>query len=443
VLVVLLAVGLLGAGCGGATKAAVTVRIDPRAAYQQIQGFGISERVWNDPHLSRSHVAAGVPPSAQRSILEALFGDLGLTRLRPILDRGLVEPVNDNGSPQRIRPGGFHFAGQAADAHIALVREAERYGLRTFFPAPVFLERWMTDANPDEAAEWAFAMLQHWRELGTEPPFYSPLNEPQTDQNRSPEWLRRMVIALGERMRKAGLRTKLVIPDDLNAHTAYSRAAAVLADPEARQYVGAVAYHFYGGEQDLSRMRELAGRYGLPVWMTEYSFRSLAHDGSHGSLAWAIDIQRLLTQGGVSAVDYLWGFFGSHDRPATLISIDFDDGVYRGYSTTPLYDVMRQFSRFVRPGYRRIAATPNRGDLLTSAFRGPGRMVVVAVNRGAATLHATFEVSGSRLDGLVRAVRTSATERSRELEPIPPEGSRFSADLPGKSVTTFVLRTNT
>ena len=73
-------------------------------------------------------------------------------------------------------------------------------------------------------------------------------------------------------MRAAGLKTLLVIPDDLNPGEAYHRAIEVLDDSEARQYVGALAYHLYDAQdRDLVFMRNLSEEYHVPVWMTEFS----------------------------------------------------------------------------------------------------------------------------------------------------------------------------
>ena len=91
------------------------------------------------------------------------------------------------------------------------------------------------------------------------------------------------------RMRGLGLVTKLVIPDDLDPVKARPQVEAVLADAEARSFVGAIAYHSYdyaGAAADIlatsgmgspppaamaarEAIRDLAAPFGIPVWMTE------------------------------------------------------------------------------------------------------------------------------------------------------------------------------
>lgn len=385
---------------------AVSITVDLRAARQVVQGFGSSERVWSDPHLGDS-AKTFVPQAAQAQILTALYRTLGLTRVRNVLDNGV----------QKTPGGPFEFAGKLADAHVELVKQARPYGLRTFFPGPVYLEDWMTAGDPGAYVDWAMAMLQRWRAKGVVPALYAPLNEPKIAGDFPPEWMRQVVVRLGRRLRAAGFPTKLVIPDDENPTDAYRRATAVLADPEARRYVGALAYHVYRwgnwDEGDLGRMRQLGTRYGLPVWMTEFS--SSAYTDWRSSLDWARKLHVLLAEAGVNAVDYIWGFFGDWVRTDTMIAIRFDDGAYRGYEETPIYWITGQYSRFVRPGDVRVAATPPSADVLVSAYRGPGRATVVATNPSGRPQTIRVRFTGGKAKPVVRPIRSSATERWREL----------------------------
>lgn len=412
--------------------------VDLSARRQVIDGFGASMRVWDDPHLSDAP-SSEVPEPVQEEILDALVEDLGLTRFRPVLGRG-VEPENDNSDPHFADPSGFNFSGKRADRHIEVVAELADRGVDTFFPAPINLEPWMDEEDPEEYVEWAMAMLEHWRDRGAEPPFFSPLNEPATNRagNRSAEWLVEVVSLLGERMDAAGLRTKLVIPDDLNPAEAHARAAAVLADPRARDHVGALAYHLYARNwhEGIEPFLELAQAHDLPVWMTEFSTRD--YGSWPGVLGWAEAVHALLTTGGASAVDYMWGFFGNQEQPHTLVSMEMKQGRYRSHAPTPAYFVTGQWSRFVRPGYVRVDARSSREQILASAFTGPdGEVVVVAVNPGGSDERMALAMLTGAFSGPVRAVRTSATERWAEVE-VEPEGPRVDVVLPSRSVTTFV-----
>jgi O-glycosyl hydrolase len=202
--------------------------------------------------------------------------------------------------------------------------------------------------------------------------------------------------------------------------------------------VGALAYHIYKWDRgDMVRMRQLGNRYKLPVWMTEYQSNSYTDWGS--SFDWALRMHTLLTDGGVNAIDYLWGFFGSWVRSDTMISIQFDNGVFQSWSPTPLYWITGQYSRYVRPGFVRVGATSSNSDVLVSAYKGPKRLVVVATNNSSSTRTIHIAVGGGKLKGPVQAVRSSATEQWKSLPALSSRGNAFDTSLAPVSITTFVV----
>ena len=419
---------LAPAATGGAGATSV-VTVDVRATRQVIQGFGTSIRVWSDPHVVEG-VNDTPPLEAQRQVLDALYRRLGLTRARPVLDKG-VQPTP--GAP-------FNFAGRLVDDHVAYVKQALPYGLKVVFPGPVYLEDWMKPDDPGSYVNWAMAMLKHWRDQGYEPALYAPLNEPKIARNFPPQWMHDVVLQLGTRLREAGFATKLVVPDDENPRDAYDRAVAVLSDPAARKYVAAIAYHIYAGDtSDLVRMRDLAARYGLPVWMTEYSNRS--YKDWRTSFDWAVRMHTLLTAGGVSAIDYLWGFFGEWADTAALISLTYDGPTYKGFSYTPMYYVTGQYSRFVKPGYVRVSTSPAGGPVAVSAYKGNKRLVVVATNATDSATTVRIKVVRGTLAARPTGVRSSATDRFRSVTVQRWTKAGFTAVLTPQSVSTFVART--
>lgn len=430
--VVLAVVAATASGAARGTQVAdIRATINMSAKHQRIDGFGVTWRVWSDPHLSNQGAPATVVPvSAQKAILRTLYGTLGLTRARPYLDPG-TQPT----------PGGsFDF--RRTDAQAALIKQARGFGLKTVFPGPVYLETWILQGKQDAGSyvDWAMAVLERLRRDGVRVPYYSPLNEPQVDGDFPPSWMHDVVLLLGQRMRRAGLATKLVIPDDENPADAYRRSVAVLQDPRARQYVGALAYHVYkwntANTAEIVRMRNLALRYKLPLWMTEFS--SPGYNDWNSSFDWALRMHTLLTDGDVNAVDYLWGFFGSWDRPHTMLSIEFENGQFRSYAPTPIYWITGQYSRFVRPGYVRVGSTASSSQVLVSAYTDRRRLVTVVLNPSSTTQTVRVAVSGGKLAATVQPVRSSATEHWKNLRALAVRGGSFSAILPPQSITSFV-----
>ena len=140
-------------------------------------------------------------------------------------------------------------------------------GVTTWFAAPLALEKWMTPASPAEYAEWAIVLLRHWKDQGQEMPYFSLANEPAGAAGGplSGEYLRDVVKLLGARIKADGLKTKLVVTDDATPKDAYARLQIILADPDARQHVGAIAYHLYGRGPEEDLIKALGEQYAIPV----------------------------------------------------------------------------------------------------------------------------------------------------------------------------------
>jgi O-glycosyl hydrolase len=227
------------------------------------------------------------------------------------------------------------------------------------------------------------------------------------------------------------LKTKLIVPDDVNPTEALGRLQVILADPAARQYVGAVAYHLYdrGGE---AQVKQLAEQYDIPIWMTEFST-------GDDWLQWATIMQQEIADYGASAVDYMWGYNGDWDK-SQLIRIRVDNGAYAGFDFNRQYYVMGQYSKFVRPGAIRVSATSAEPDVKVAAFLSGSNEIVVATNTGSQQLNVSFDLGSGSCVSQVDPTRTSATEGLQTLPSISLDQSRFSATLPARSVTTLVGR---
>jgi len=417
----------------------VTVTLDPAQRFQTIQGFGTTQRLFDDPHTTETfnpatRRAAAIPPaSEQAKILDALYRDLGLTRVR-FHPEG-VEPVNDNADPNATDLSKFTLAWKAADGHIEAVKSLVSRGVTTYYASPLFVEPWMNESNPDEYVEWAMVMLRHWRQQGLEMPYFSIMNEPGYyggQKSWSGAWLRDVTKRLGARLAAEKFRTKLVVPDDVSPDNAYPRLQVILADPQARQYLGAVSYHLYGrgNERDIAR---LAKQHGLPIWMSEYSTPDNWRE-------WANLTHELLAEYDVSAVDYMWGFFGDWDR-SQLVRLRVSGSNYVGFDFTREYYVMGQYSRFVRPGAVRVAATSSDPEVKVAAFLGGEKPVVVVTNNGTRDHTVRFELGAAGTCGTrIESVRTSESDSWKSLPDVTLDQPRFAATVARGSVTTFVGR---
>ncbi|HEV2715925.1 MAG TPA: glycoside hydrolase family 30 beta sandwich domain-containing protein, partial [Terriglobales bacterium] len=198
---------------------------------------------------------------------------------------------------------------------------------------------------------------------------------------------------LGPTMHREGLGDKKIIVWDHNRDLIYQRASTLLADPKAARYVWGIGFHWYepwsGGEPMFDNVnlvhesfpdKNLLFTEGcvdvfkaerLSDWkLGEQYGRSMINDFNSGAVGWT-DWNVLLDEtGGPNHVkNFCFAPVHANTRTGELI-----------YTNSYFY--LGHFSKFIRPGAKRIASSPSRSQLLSTAFINPdGRISVVVMNR--------------------------------------------------------------
>ncbi|MGC4106203.1 MAG: hypothetical protein QM753_07585 [Thermomicrobiales bacterium] len=101
----------------------------------------------------------------------------------------------------------------------------------------------------EELAECIGSYLVYAKQkYGVEPDMFS-FNEPDWGVmlELTPEEQRDVIKLLGKQFVKLGLKTKLLLADVTNPRGTAKYAEPTVADPEAMQYVAAIAFHSWGG----------------------------------------------------------------------------------------------------------------------------------------------------------------------------------------------------
>lgn len=197
---------------------------------------------------------------------------------------------------------------------------------------------------------------------------------------------------LGPTLHKSGLASKKLIAWDHNRDLMYQRASVIYNDPAAAKYVWGTGFHWYetwtGSAmqfENVKRVKEaypekeliftegcvekfsmdrvydwaLGERYGL----------SMVNDFNNGTAAWT-DWNILLDENGGPNHVGNFCFAPIHADTKTGKLIYTNEYYYLGH-----------FSKFIRPGAKRISCSSNRDNLLSTAFINPGgKMAVVVMN---------------------------------------------------------------
>ena len=125
-----------------------------------------------------------------------------------------------------------------------------------------------------------------------------------------------------------------------------------------------------------------------------------------------------------------------------LISLGDDEGLSIGSGNPALRAyVLGQYSKFVRPGYRRLDAThvPQTG-VSVSAFQNAttNTVVIIATNYTGSSLSQTFDLTNAPQFSTMTPTVTSASARLAAQPNVSLSSNSFSYTLPANSITTFV-----
>jgi glucosylceramidase len=198
---------------------------------------------------------------------------------------------------------------------------------------------------------------------------------------------------LGPTLEKNGMSGKKLIAWDHNRDFVYQRANTILNDPAAAKYVWGIGYHWYetwtGGDMQFNNVKMVNDNFPqknliftegcaenfkadlINDWgLGEKYGRSMINDFNAGTVGWTDWNILLDEQGGPNHV----GNF-------CMAPVHFDPA--KGLQFTSAYYYIGQFSKFIRPGAKRINASSNRTELLTTAFKNTdGSIAVVVMNDG-------------------------------------------------------------
>ncbi len=199
---------------------------------------------------------------------------------------------------------------------------------------------------------------------------------------------------LGPTMKREGLGDKKIIVWDHNRDLIYQRACTLLTDPEAAKFVWGVGFHWYepwsGGDPMFDNVKQVHEAFPtknliftegckeafdmkkVDDWsLGEYYGRNIINDFNNGTAAWT-DWNILLDEtGGPNHVNNLC-FAPMHADTKTGRLIYTNSYYYIGH-----------FSKFIRPGAKRIASSPSRSSLISTAFiNTDGKVAVVVMNKG-------------------------------------------------------------
>jgi glucosylceramidase len=391
------------------TEAEVYVFVDPRRTFQTMIGIG---GALTD---AAAETFAKLPPPRQEELITAYYSpDRGIGYT---LGRTNIHSCDFSSESYTYVDEGDKDLKSFSIAHdlrfrIPLIKRAmAASGNRLkLFASPWSPPAYMKDNNDmlhgghlraEYADAWALyyaKFIESYRRAGVPIWAITIQNEPMAKQTwesciyQAEEERDFLRDHLGPAMAKQGLRDVHIIVWDHNRDLIVQRALAIYSDSVAARYAWGTGFHWYedwsGGTQMYDNVALVRRLYpekhliftegtlgpfdstGYGRWSLGEAYgRSMIHDFSAGTEGWT-DWNILLDErGGPNHVgNFCFAPIHGDTRTGTLIY-------------TNSYYYIGHFSKFIRPGAKRIVVAPSRSMLLATGFVNPdGRVAVVVMN---------------------------------------------------------------
>lgn len=386
-----------------------TVFVDPTHTFQTLLGIG---GALTD---ASAETFARLPKAQQQEFLQAYFSPsngIGYTLARTNIascdfSSGSYTYVQDNDKELKT------FSVKHDEQYrIPFIKQAIQAagGKLPLYVSPWSPPAWMKDNNnllqggklkPEFRQAWAnhyVKFIQAYEKLGIPVWGLTVQNEPMAKQ----KWESCIFTAeeerdfvkgfLGPTLKKGGLGDRKLIGWDHNRDLMFQRASTLFDDPEASKYYWGLGYHWYetwtGSAMQFDNLRRVHETYpdknliftegcvenfqlgNVQDWkLGERYGNSMINDFNAGTVAWT-DWNVLLDEtGGPNHVgNFCYAPIIGDTKGGKLIY-------------TNSYYYIGHFSKFIRPGARRVAVTSSRDVLQATAFLNTdGKVAVVVMN---------------------------------------------------------------
>lgn len=396
---------------GQPTEREIVVFVDPSKTFQTFLGIG---GALTDASAETFYK---LPKDKQQEFLKAYYNKtdgIGYTVARTNINScdfssDMYTYVTDSTDKQL---NSFNIA-HDKKYKIPFIKEvmAAAGGKITLFASPWSPPSWMKDnhdmlhggkLSPDYYSSWALyytKFIKAYQKEGIPVWGISVQNEPMAKQI----WESCMYTAeeetnflknyLGPTMEKEGLKDKKIIVWDHNRDLMYQRAQTYFNDPVASKYAWGIGFHWYEdwskGTQMFDNVRRVYEAFpNKNIFFTEGCSDSF--DSSKYN-SWAMGER----YGSAMINDFNNGMVGFTDWNVLLDETGGPNHV-QNFCFAPIhadtrtgkliytnsYYYIGHFSKFIKPGAKRIVSSASRSQLLTTAFKNnDGKTVVVVMNQ--------------------------------------------------------------
>jgi O-glycosyl hydrolase len=451
------------------SRLTASVVVDTSIQYQEVDGFGCSEAFQRAEDIFGKE---GLSAENTNYVLDLLFSEelgAGFSILRNGIGSSNSSASNFMNSIEPFGPGSPnaqpHYVWDHSNSgQFPLAQQAYARGLQTLYgdawSAPGYMKtndddnnggylcgvtnatcstgNWM-QAYANYLVQWA----RFYKESGVSVTKIGFLNEPQldvtyasmlSDGTQAAEFIR----ILAKTIDASGMDLKINCCDGVGWEEQEAMLPGLQAGPDpATNYLSVITGHGYSSPPNFTLSTH------LKTWMSEwadlsgdYTPYTFYEDGGPGEgMTWARNIQVAFVAANVSGFLYWEGAENSTSNSALINMID------NTVIPSKRFWAFAQFSKFARPGARRVEATSSDSLLTVSSFLNKGGSVASQVINAAATEY-TVDLLVKGCDGncWAQPYLTNNAHNLTQLQPI--QGSNdgtFTTSIPALSMVGFVV----
>lgn len=481
-----------------AAQQKIVVQVDEHTSYQTIRNFAASDAwscqfVGNWPDEKKNTIADWL--FSMDTLSNGNPKGIGLSLWRYNLGAGSAEQNNESGIRDEWRRASLTIGTSATEskkvqAQNWFLSAAKKRGVQQFLgffnsPPVQLTKNGKAFANKGDnnlaankynafADYTVKAMQQVKKSTGITFSYISPVNEPQWDwsdggQEGCPynnEQISSLIKAFSKSFQQNKLNTKLLIPESGDLKYLLTANDKKDKDDQITDFFSLSSPHYIGNLPNVNRViaahsyfttspfakgmalrkrikDSIAKIKDFEYWQSEYCIlgdNAGEIDGNKKDtgINAGLYIAKVMYEdlaGGNAAAWQWWIAVSAYDYKDGLIYIDKSE-TGGNFSDSKMLWAMGNYSRFVRPGMKRIDVTIDSKDLLVSGYKGTnkGALVLVIVNESAEERSLVPDAAGTLVNKKISIYTTDATRNLAKKNAI------FSGLLiPAKSVVTVVV----
>ena len=382
-------------------------------------------------------------------VAEFTLQNLKPTHIRFPIPLKKWEPENDNESARSLDISGFNHQGTMKTLFEMLARMKEEYGVTSFTAAVWDAPDWMIE-NPEasqqrkikkshyqEALESIGAFMVEARDNYGITVDYFSFNEATGGYQIlfTPEEIIEFISIGGPYFRSLGLPTKFLTADSHKTGGTTEYARPLLQNDSITQYLGPLSYHSWWSDnlpdEEFKVIADQAQKYNLPVWCTELGYDAMLYKDKSKFPTWenawklAKVNHRVLKYSEASLTQY-W----TYQNNFPIVSPDGDP--------FPIYYTIKQNSDYLPNGSQVVQAESSDPDLwVISALLPEYEFMTQILNVSEQQKQVILQNVPSRK---IYLVRTSENHNLEIVEELTPTGRSVEANLPPRSMNTFVTK---